>query len=402
LGRVRGPACGARPRGRRVHGRVLDRLLHGPAPLHDLPRRVPRVGGGAAPRPRVALDDARAARRPRGARRRRGLPPGPALPRPGPRRAPAGHCRRARGDAGAARGPGARHARRRGGARARVLDVRRAARDAVDRHGAARGLLSARPRQVPRRRAVRRRRRPAALRARGLFRARLRPRGRRRGGERGRRGRRRDELALAPAPDGQRAALRALVPPRRDRPRRLVREGLMGKVLSLVVFWPTLGAALLALLPREHVAGIRRTALAFSLVPLALSLWVLARFAPVPDFQFTHRLAWIPAWGASYRVAVDGVSLFLVLLTTVLTPVVVLASWGDVHRRVKEFFVFLLVLETGMLGTFLATDLLLFYVFWEIMLVPMYFLIGVWGGPRRIYAAVKFVLFTLVGSLLML
>jgi NADH-quinone oxidoreductase subunit M len=176
----------------------------------------------------------------------------------------------------------------------------------------------------------------------------------------------------------------------------------MGKVLSLVVFWPTLGAALLALLPREHVAGIRRTALAFSLVPLALSLWVLARFTPVPDFQFTHRLAWIPAWGASYRVAVDGVSLFLVLLTTVLTPVVVLASWGDVHRRVKEFFVFLLVLETGMLGTFLATDLLLFYVFWEIMLVPMYFLIGVWGGPRRIYAAVKFVLFTLVGSLLML
>src|SRR5438046_7850693 len=88
--------------------------------------------------------------------------------------------------------------------------------------------------------------------------------------------------------------------------------------------------------------------------------------------------------------------------TTVLTPIVVLGSWGDIHRRVKEFFAFLLVLETGMLGTFVALDMFLFYVFWEVMLVPMYFLIGVWGGPGRIYAALKFVLFTMVGSLLML
>src|SRR5262249_45694573 len=112
--------------------------------------------------------------------------------------------------------------------------------------------------------------------------------------------------------------------------------------------------------------------------------------------------AWIPQWGIWYRLGVDGVSLFLVLLTTVLTPIVVLASWGDIEHRVKEFFVFLLVLETGMLGTLVALDLFLFYVFWEVMLVPMYFLIGVWGGPRRIYAAIKFVLFTMVGSLLML
>jgi NADH-quinone oxidoreductase subunit M len=175
-------------------------------------------------------------------------------------------------------------------------------------------------------------------------------------------------------------------------------------LLTLIVFSPLVGAILLALLPGEPVAGVRRAALAFALVPLALSLWMLfARFAPgVPDFQLVERARWIPQWGVEYRLGVDGVSLFLVLLTTVLTPLVVLASWGDIHRRVKEFFAFLLVLETGMLGALLALDLILFYVFWEVMLVPMYFLIGVWGGPRRIYAALKFVLFTMVGSLPML
>src|SRR4029077_8516036 len=115
-----------------------------------------------------------------------------------------------------------------------------------------------------------------------------------------------------------------------------------------------------------------------------------------------ERARWIPQWGIEYRLGVDGVSLFLVLLTTVLTPIVILASWGDIRRHVKEFFAFLLVLETGMLGALVALDLILFYVFWEGMLVPMYFLIGVWGGPRRVYAALKFVLFTMVGSLLML
>src|SRR6266550_4707015 len=130
---------------------------------------------------------------------------------------------------------------------------------------------------------------------------------------------------------------------------------------------------------------------------------MLRRFqVGVANFQMAEQVAWIPQWGIDYRLGVDGVSLFLVLLTTVLTPIVVLASWGDIHRRVKEFFAFLLVLETGMLGTLLALDMFLFYVFWEVMLVPMYFLIGVWGGPRRIYAALKFVLFTMAGSLLML
>ncbi len=174
-------------------------------------------------------------------------------------------------------------------------------------------------------------------------------------------------------------------------------------LLGLIVFSPLVGAALLALLPREPVAGIRRAALVFALVPLALSLWMLARFEPATaDFQLVERARWIPQWGIEYRLGVDGVSLFLVLLTTVLTPIVVLGSWGDIQRRVKEFFAFLLVLETGMLGALLALDLFLFYVFWEVMLVPMYFLIGVWGGPRRVYAALKFVLFTMVGSLLML
>jgi len=174
-------------------------------------------------------------------------------------------------------------------------------------------------------------------------------------------------------------------------------------LLTLIVFSPLVGAVLLALLPREPASGVRRAALVFALVPVVLSGWMLARFkAGVADFQLVERAAWIPQWGIEYRLGVDGVSLFLVLLTTVLTPIVVLASWGDIQRRVKEFFAFLLVLETGMLGTLVATDLFLFYVFWELMLVPMYFLIGVWGGPRRIYAALKFVLFTMVGSLLML
>src|SRR5579885_3041773 len=149
-------------------------------------------------------------------------------------------------------------------------------------------------------------------------------------------------------------------------------------LVTLMVFAPLAGAALLGLLRREPVAGTRRAALVFALVP------------------------WIPAWGIEYRVGVDGISLLLVLLTAFLTPVVVLASWGDIDRWDREFYASLLVLETGMLGAFVALDLFLFYVFWELMLVPMFLVIGIWGGQRRIYATLKFVLFTLAGSLLML
>jgi NADH-quinone oxidoreductase subunit M len=174
-------------------------------------------------------------------------------------------------------------------------------------------------------------------------------------------------------------------------------------MLSLIVLLPLLGVGVLIFVPADRIAVLRRGALAFSVAPLVVSFLMLAAFQPgEPGFQLTERVAWIPEWGISYALGVDGVSLFLVLLSTVLTPLVVLWSWGDIHRRVKEYFVLLLVLETGMNGTFLATDLFLFYVFWELMLVPMYFLIGVWGGPRRLYAALKFVLFTMVGSLLML
>jgi NADH-quinone oxidoreductase subunit M len=174
-------------------------------------------------------------------------------------------------------------------------------------------------------------------------------------------------------------------------------------LLTLIVFTPLAGALMVAMLPREPDAGLRRAALVFSLVPFALSLLMLARFdAADAGFQFVERASWIPAWGASYHLGVDGVSLFLVLLTTLLTPIVLLDSWGNIHRRVKDFLVLMLLLEAGMLGALVALDLLLFYVFWEVMLVPMVLLIGVWGGPRRVYAAVKFVLFTMAGSLPML
>lgn len=173
-------------------------------------------------------------------------------------------------------------------------------------------------------------------------------------------------------------------------------------LLSLIIFMPLAGAVVLMLTPSEQETALRRAAFVFSLVPFALSLVLLARFNTTAAFQFTEKAAWIPRFGIFYSVGVDGISLFLVLLTTFLMPLIILASWGDIHRRVKEYMVFLMLMETGMLGAFVATDLFLFYVFWEVMLVPMYFLVGVWGGEHRIYAAIKLVLYTMTGSLLML
>ncbi len=174
-------------------------------------------------------------------------------------------------------------------------------------------------------------------------------------------------------------------------------------ILSLIVFTPLIGVLFLMLMPADQPNALRRGAFIFSLLPFVLSLLLLPAFDTAnPGFQFTARAAWIPAFGISYSVGVDGISLFLVLLTTFLMPVVILAAWGDIHKRVKEYMVLMLLLETAMLGAFVATDLFLFYVFWEAMLVPMYFLIGVWGGERRIYAAIKMVLYTMTGSLLML
>jgi NADH-quinone oxidoreductase subunit M len=174
-------------------------------------------------------------------------------------------------------------------------------------------------------------------------------------------------------------------------------------LLSLIVWTPMIGAFLVLLLPREQVDGAKRAAFAFSLLTFLLSLALWAGFlAERADFQYLEQKPWIPDWGIQYLIGVDGVSLFLVLLTTFLTPLVILFSFGDVQKRVKEYFFFMLMLETGMLGAFVALDLFLFYVFWELMLVPMYFIIGIWGGQRRVYASIKFLIYTLTASLLML
>ena len=133
-----------------------------------------------------------------------------------------------------------------------------------------------------------------------------------------------------------------------------------------------------------------------------LSLALVAGFQPTPGMQFECLRPWIPTYGIRYHVGIDGLSLWLVILTTFLTPLALLGSWSSIHGRVREFHVFMLLLEAGMLGVFVALDLFLFYIFWEAMLIPMYFLIGIWGHERRIYAAVKFFLYTMAGSVLML
>jgi NADH-quinone oxidoreductase subunit M len=177
----------------------------------------------------------------------------------------------------------------------------------------------------------------------------------------------------------------------------------MPLILSAVTFVPTLGAVLIFLLPRRNDGVVKVTSLVTSLVTFALSVPLYTRFNPgSPEYQFVEQRQWMPTLGISYHLGVDGISLLLVLLTTFLMPLSLLASWHSIERRWKEFAITMLLLETGMLGVFLALDLFLFYVFWEAMLIPMYLIIGIWGGPNRVYAAIKFILYTLAGSLLML
>ena len=177
----------------------------------------------------------------------------------------------------------------------------------------------------------------------------------------------------------------------------------MRAILSAVTFLPVVGAALIFVLPRRREGLVKVTALATSLVTFALSVPLYTRFdASLSDYQFVEQRVWMPTLGVSYHLGVDGISLLLVLLTTFLMPLVLLSSWHSIERRWKEFAITMLLLETGMLGVFVALDLFLFYIFWEAMLIPMYLIIGIWGGPNRVYAAVKFVLYTLAGSLLML
>ena len=173
--------------------------------------------------------------------------------------------------------------------------------------------------------------------------------------------------------------------------------------LGALIFFPLAGAAAIALLPATADRAVRRWATTFALGEVALSLPLWWRYEPGrPGWQFEELRPWIPALGASWHVGADGVSMLLVLLTTVITALAVIGAFKAVDKRPREFYASLLALESGMIGTFLALDLLVFYVFWEAMLVPMYLLIGVWGGPRRIYAAIKFFLYTMAGSVLML
>jgi len=174
-------------------------------------------------------------------------------------------------------------------------------------------------------------------------------------------------------------------------------------LLDAVLFLPLAGFALLLFIPREKPELIRRTALGVSLVTFLLSLALLIGFdRSSPAFQHVTDLPWISMPPIRYHIGLDGLSLWLVLLTTLLTPVGILISWRHIDRRIKEFFALFLLMEFGLVGVFLALDLFLFYVFWEISLVPMYFLIGIWGHERRIYAAVKFFIYTMAGSVLML
>src|SRR5678816_1116918 len=176
-------------------------------------------------------------------------------------------------------------------------------------------------------------------------------------------------------------------------------------ILTSLVALPIVGAIVLLFVKDEehHETLVKNVALIFSLLVFGETLLLWSQFnAGSADFQFIERHAWIPSFGISYFVGVDGISLFLLVLTGFLTPLALLSSWESVHKSVKNFSFFVLALETAMLGVFVSVDLFLFYVFWDAMLIPMYFLIGIWGYDRRVYAAVKFILYTMAGSVLML
>jgi NADH-quinone oxidoreductase subunit M len=174
-------------------------------------------------------------------------------------------------------------------------------------------------------------------------------------------------------------------------------------LLTVLTFLPVAGTLALLLLRDDDHVWIRRLALTTAVVEFGLSLLLFRGFnSQVAGYQWEEFHAWIPQPPIHYHLGIDGLSLFLVLLTTLLTPISILASWKSIDQRVKGFFICLLVLETGVIGVFVSLDLFLFFLFWEVMLIPMYFLIGIWGHERRIYAALKFVLYTMFGSILML
>ncbi len=174
-------------------------------------------------------------------------------------------------------------------------------------------------------------------------------------------------------------------------------------LLSIVLFTPLAGLAVLLFLPARNKDLIRVWANVAALAGFPVSLPLVWRFQKgVPGFQFEERADWIPSLGAHYHLGLDGISLLLVMLTTLMGFLAVLCSWSAIQDRVKEYYAMFMLLQTGMIGVFLSLDFFLFYIFWELVLVPMYFIIGVWGGPRKLYAAIKFFLYTLAGSVLML
>src|SRR6266436_10197618 len=177
-------------------------------------------------------------------------------------------------------------------------------------------------------------------------------------------------------------------------------------ILTSLIALPVAGAILLLFVrgdEEQSAPFARKIALTVSLLVFAETLLLWTRFdAASADFQFVERHAWIPSFGIEYFVGVDGISLLLLVLTAFLTPLALLSSWESVHEKTKAFCIFVLLLESAMIGVFVSLDLFLFYVFWDAMLVPMYFLIGIWGYERRVYAAIKFILYTMAGSVLML
>ena len=174
-------------------------------------------------------------------------------------------------------------------------------------------------------------------------------------------------------------------------------------ILSLITFLPLAGAILLLMVGREQIRSLRTGAFVTSVITFLASLPLpFAYDQTTPAVQFVDRASWIPSIGVTYFFGLDGISLWLVMLTTFLSPIAILCSFESIKHRAKEYYIFMLILETGMLGVFVALDFFLFYVFWEVMLVPMYFLIGVWGSDRRLYSAIKFFLYTLFGSVVML
>jgi len=177
----------------------------------------------------------------------------------------------------------------------------------------------------------------------------------------------------------------------------------MSHYLSLVLFLPLVGALLVLCVPARNVSAVKWLANGVSLAGFLLATPLWFWYNPKsPDFQFIERARWIPSIGAEYFLGVDGISTLLILLTTLMGFIAILSSWSAITERVKEYYFTLLVLQTGMLGAFMSLDFLLFFLFWEVMLVPMYFLIGIWGSSNRLYSAIKFFLYTLAGSVVML